>query len=642
MQKGLWRRWIYGLGFILACTLSIWLGPLPLKAQDAPTPIAAPNVSPSPPSPIDIDRHWARDCILGLSQRGIITADAQGYFYPDQRVTWQEFTQVLNFVFPTGTAAGWANPLEQALGLENGANVASHYPSQYYLPERPISRAEAVMALAAKIGAPFLTRAQATLAANLTDADRIPSYALEGVAAALPRELILDYPDPRQLRPNDLITRGETAAMLCQASPDLELKALIPDVAIATFKLPDASPLPTTERRGVWLTNIDSQVLFSEANLSEAVDRLAGLNFNTLYPTVWNWGYTLYPSQVAVRELGAGQHLQGETGPPRNPSAPERDMLQELVELAHAQNMQVIPWFEFGFMTPAPYILYDRHPDWFTQRYVPPQPELPLDTETPNGHTSPNRNVPPQNGDATQDPGIWLEGGTIPRRWLNPFHPQAQKFLLELIDELLTNYEIDGVQVDDHLGLPVEFGYDDYTIRLYTQETGAPPPADPRDEAWVSWRASKISDFMDAFHQLVENRRPEAKVSVSPNPYPFAYTNYLQDWPEWERRGSVDELVVQLYRDDQNRFIWEMAKPSMQDSRERVLTSVGILSGLRALPVSMPWIRAQIEAVRDRNFHGMSFFFYETLWLGPESSESRTASLKEAFSNLASPPQVRG
>lgn len=71
------------------------------------------------------------------------------------------------------------------------------------------------------------------------------------------------------------------------------------------------------ELRGVWLTNIDSDVLFQRDRLSTALQRLHELNFNTVYPTVWNWGYTLYPSRVAKREIGRSplqrQDCNGET-----------------------------------------------------------------------------------------------------------------------------------------------------------------------------------------------------------------------------------------------------------------------------------------------------------------------------------------
>ena len=55
-----------------------------------------------------------------------------------------------------------------------------------------------------------------------------------------------------------------------------------------------AQTAPTaTELRGVWLTNVDSDVLFSRANLDRAIQRLQRLNLNTIYPTVWHEGSTL-------------------------------------------------------------------------------------------------------------------------------------------------------------------------------------------------------------------------------------------------------------------------------------------------------------------------------------------------------------
>jgi len=74
-----------------------------------------------------------------------------------------------------------------------------------------------------------------------------------------------------------------------------------------TFNFPAQSTNKTQEKpeiRGVWLTNIDSEVLFKPEILKDALDRLADLNFNTIYPTVWNWGYTLYPSKVAEKSDG--------------------------------------------------------------------------------------------------------------------------------------------------------------------------------------------------------------------------------------------------------------------------------------------------------------------------------------------------
>src|SRR5512140_3442134 len=79
----------------------------------------------------------------------------------------------------------------------------------------------------------------------------------------------------------------------------LVIFAFIVAVSFSLLSLSVNAPRERSELRGVWLTNVDSEVLFNKKTLTDAVKKLADLNFNTLYPTVWNWGYTLYPSKVA-------------------------------------------------------------------------------------------------------------------------------------------------------------------------------------------------------------------------------------------------------------------------------------------------------------------------------------------------------
>ena len=607
-------RWLTALaGFGLALLLVITL--------QRPSPAALPGL------PLDINQHWAANCLTGLAQRGWIGADAQGRFYPDDPMIWGDYVALLNRVIPPGSAANGANPLEQALGLATTPTVGAHLPDHLYQRDLPLGRAEAVMALAAKRGSNHQLVAHSLVQASLVDGAQVPAYTREGVAAALAQGLVVNYPEANRLRPTQILTRGEGAALACRLAPDLG--PTLNSAWIAAVPPQVTLPMARRELRGVWLTNIDSQVLFSTAALTSAIDQLAELHFNTLYPTVWNWGYTLYPSPTAERELGARQHLYADLSTPQlEASQGDRDLLQEAIDLGHGRGMAVIPWFEFGFMAPADYSLYRRHPDWFTQRQASPlagrSAGLARLARQKQGGDSP-----------LTDPGIWMEGNVIPRRWLNPFHPQVQKFLLELIDDLVSHYAVDGCQFDDHLGLPIDFGYDPYTVNLYRMEhNGQAPPANPKDPEWVAWRARKISDFLILVNKLVKARRPQAVLSISPNPYPWSYQNYLQDWPTWVNLGLVDELVVQVYRSDQNRFIWEMTNPSLQAALARVPTSIGLLSGLRANPVRVEHLRDQIYALRDRRLAGMSFFFYESLWLPPsrESRAQRLATLEQVLS----------
>ncbi len=104
-----------------------------------------------------------------------------------------------------------------------------------------------------------------------------------------------------------------------------------------------------------------------------------------------------FPVEVAERVTGYQQGLYPDlefTGRQEalESAQGDRDMLKELIEIAHSRNLKVIPWFEFGFMAPADSALARRHPEWLTQK---------------------------------QDGSLTTPEGEHERVWLNPFHPRG-------------------------------------------------------------------------------------------------------------------------------------------------------------------------------------------------------------------------
>ncbi|MFM7601724.1 MAG: glycoside hydrolase family 10 protein [Pseudanabaena sp.] len=360
---------------------------------------------------------------------------------------------------------------------------------------------------------------------------------------------------------------------------------------------PPIRPSNGNELRGIWLTNVDSDVLFSTQKLERAIKRLKRLNFNTLYPTVWNRGYTLYPSKVAKDQFGV--EVYPESG------LQERDMLSEAIKFGHEQNFAVIPWFEYGLMTEEGSELMRQHPDWVTQR-------------RDGSH-------------------LFLHGENNQHRlaWLNPAHPEVQKFLTDLIVEVVTKYDVDGIQLDDHFGMPVELGYDNYTIALYKKDHfGRLPPEDFNDPSWMKWRAKYITNLMRKISKAVRAIKPNCLVSLSPNPKDFSYKKYLQDWYSWVYLNYIDELIVQVYRDDISNYISELSRPELQEIRQKIPVAVGILTGLRVQNVDMRQIKGQVKIARELTLDGFSFFFYETLG-------NRDASFETLFFTPATRPDLR-
>ncbi len=245
-----------------------------------------------------------------------------------------------------------------------------------------------------------------------------------------------------------------------------------------------------TELRGVWLTNVDSEVLNSRAGIAAAMEFLAQHHFNIVFPVVWNDAKTVYPS--AVMDSLFGIRI--------DPRYAGRDPLAELIEEAHQRNIAVVPWFEYGFSSSykknGGHILQAK-PHW-----------------------------------AARD----REGKLLTKNgfeWMNAYYPEVQNFLLALILEVASKYDVDGVQGDDRLpAQPCEGGYSAYAGSLYRQEHhGSPPPRNPRDAAWLRWRADKLNAFARRVYNEVKKINPDLLVSWAPSVYPWSYEEYLQDWP---------------------------------------------------------------------------------------------------------------
>lgn len=197
--------------------------------------------------------------------------------------------------------------------------------------------------------------------------------------------------------------------------------------------------------------------------------------------------------------------------------------------------------------------------------------------------------------------------------------------------EVVTQYDVDGIQFDDNMSLPREFGYDDYTIALYTKETKKAPPSNPADQAWMRWRANKITAFMAQLKKAVRERKPNAIFSISPNYYDLAYKYHLQDWLAWVRQNIADELIVQLYRPNLQSFVGQLSRPEIREAQQKIPTGVGVLTGLRTSPVGIAQIQEQVRAAQDRGL-GVSFFYYETLWeAAPEAMNYRQAGFQALF-----------
>jgi uncharacterized lipoprotein YddW (UPF0748 family) len=331
--------------------------------------------------------------------------------------------------------------------------------------------------------------------------------------------------------------------------------------------------------RGVWLTNVDSEVLNSKENIIEAVHLLDHLGFNTIFVVTWNKAMTSYPSRI-MKEF---------TGVEIDTLFTGRDPLKELIEEAHKKNIKVIAWFEFGFsssyqLNGGPII--EKRPEWAAKDV--------------------NGNLVTKNG----------------FEWMNGFHPDVQNFMLSLIMEVVRNYDVDGIQGDDRLpAMPSESGYDAYTVNFYkTEHDGNNPPLYHKDYDWVKWRSNLLTEFMQRIHDSVKTFNKDLIVSMAPSIYPWSEEEYLQNWPTWMQKGYVDLICPQVYRynmEDYSSALELIVEDQINTGNIKKFYP-GVLLKVGNYYPDKEFLKQMIDQNRKNGINGEVFFFYEGIKKYPD------------------------
>ncbi len=340
-------------------------------------------------------------------------------------------------------------------------------------------------------------------------------------------------------------------------------------------------PQALEEFRAVKLTNVDSDVLFTDQNISDAMDYLASIGVNVVLPSVWNGGYTLYQSSVMDSLFGTSI----------KPDFTGRDPLKQVIIEAHRVGIEVYPWFEYGFAA------------WYS------------------GDNPPNNSVIlnkyPQWALRTADGKICVKNGFD---WMSAVNPDVQNFINSLVKEVINNYDVDGVEFSDRIpALPIEGGYDSTTVAIYKSEhNGQAPPTDYSNPDWMRWRADKLNQWYSNVRQLVKNKSSHIFVSSSPSIYPWSYDNYLQDSQTWIHEGIADHFIPQLYRYTFDEYKYELDKAIAQVGSQNlhklfagILLNIG--TGSNEYVMSPDYVLKVLKANRDNGVKGEAWFYYEGL-----------------------------
>lgn len=289
-------------------------------------------------------------------------------------------------------------------------------------------------------------------------------------------------------------------------------------------------------------------------------------NYNTVYFQVRANGTTFFNSKYEPYS----SELTGRTG-----SVPSYDPAQLAIDLAREYGLEIHAWVN-------------------TFRCFSGNDREPLMEKTHPVNAKENLVVPFYEGDNQA-------------YWMDPGNPDTRKYLVDLLSDLISQYNFDGLQLD-FIRYPGKNFKDDHSYGKFGKG---------KDKA--DWRRENITQFITELSKKVKLNNPYLKLGVTPigiykNPPGVfgleAYNDVYQDVETWVNRKLVDYIIPQIYWDINSNPKFEVIARDWMKIKENTQVIVGIGA---YKPEVKREIASQLGISRNLGADGVAMFRYRNI-----------------------------
>jgi hypothetical protein len=225
-----------------ASALTLLLSGVPAQIITAPALAQAGNFT-------DITGYWAEQYVRGLAERQIIGGFPDNTFKPNAPITRAQFAAIVVRAFNLGSAGAgstfvdvpnnyWASGAIRAV---SNSGLVTGFPDGTFRPEQQITRAQALVVLTKALGAKATPNPSAL--ERYSDRQAVPDWALDSLSRAANAGIIVSFPNPSIIAPNNVASRGEVAALIYQTIYRMGDRNL-PPLTIGTLGQTAVAPPP--------------------------------------------------------------------------------------------------------------------------------------------------------------------------------------------------------------------------------------------------------------------------------------------------------------------------------------------------------------------------------------------------------------
>jgi len=316
---------------------------------------------------------------------------------------------------------------------------------------------------------------------------------------------------------------------------------------------------------------------------------------------------------------------------------PDFDPLAATIEQAHASGIKVHGWIAVNLVSSATtmpasreHIVY-KNPEW-----------LMVPRELANELARVDMRSPEYLGRLAR----WtrLHSDEVEGLYTSPIHPAAAAHVADVVKELASAYELDGIHLD-YVRFPgAAFDYSREALRQFKASVQPDlTPAERRSVTgrerldplaytnqfpvrWEAFRRSRLTALVMRVRTAVRAARPTAVVSAAVLPdVREAYQSRLQDWRTWLDQSLIDVLCPMAYTQDPRVFDQQITLAREYAAGRPVWAGIGAYR-----MASKDTVRF-ITSSRKLGASGVILFSYDALVAPPNTAASLADLGKAAF-----------
>ena len=194
---------------------------------------------------------------------------------------------------------------------------------------------------------------------------------------------------------------------------------------------------------------------------------------------------------------------------------------------------------------------------------------------------------------------------TFTNHYLSPIHPEVNPYLITIIEEVVKNYEIDGIHLDYIRFKDKEFGNN----RIGLNQFGKNPSDKNFTKQWENFKIGCVTSLVKDSFKLIKNKDKNLILSVAVKPNILEAKNrFSQDWGNWLKTGIVDYVFpmnyykeMEFFNRDSNLMLKRIPRPL----HKKIVMGIGCYNQQAEDAVD------KIALVKLHKFGGVSLFSFD-------------------------------